>query len=76
MAITFKQGDLVRLTKDYYQYLKEGEVGRIYAPDGSNCHIWSIEIPYDSDTEIEEGEYPFFRHFVHEDYLELVNESN
>lgn len=63
----FKQGDLVRLTKDYYQYLKEGEVGRIYAVEWSSP-IWAIEIP---EVEREE-EYPFFRHFVHEDCLELV----
>lgn len=25
------------------------------------------------DVEREEGEYPFFRHFVHEDYIELVD---
>ena len=69
---TFKQGDLVRLTKDYYQYLKEGEVCRIYVAQW-NSPIWTIEIPDGPDVEREEGEYPFFRHFVHEDYIELVD---
>lgn len=67
----FKQGDLVRLTRDYPQYLSKGEVGRIYTAEHNNP-VWFIEIPYAEDIEIEEGAYPFFRTFVHEDYLELA----